>query len=131
MRLIVHIADRARWQAAKASGTYDPGTLDTEGFVHCSEISQVEQTANAFFTGVENLILLVINTELLEPELKYEEGVKPLSAKPRADSNEPAGAALFPHIYGPINTDAVIQEFAFVPDGDGRFSLPQDLAPRP
>jgi uncharacterized protein (DUF952 family) len=34
---------------------------------------------------------------------------------------------MFPHIYGPINLDAVVQTPDFEPGPDGHFILPPDL----
>ncbi len=36
-------------------------------------------------------------------------------------------AMRFPHIYGPINLDAVIQVLDFEPDENGDFTLPTSL----
>ena len=37
------------------------------------------------------------------------------------------GDNLFPHIYGPLNIDAVTNILEFVPDNNGVFTLPQEL----
>ena len=45
------------------------------------------------------------------------------STRRRQDRSE-----AFPHIYGPLNTDAVIKVVDFLPDDDGLFTLPADVA---
>lgn len=108
--MILHITRRADWESAQALGDYRLDTLETEGFIHCSTPEQVLGPANEFYRGQDDLVLLVIDPQRLEADLIYE------------DSHH-SGAA-FPHIYGPLNLDAVTSVVPFPPRPDGRFELP-------
>lgn len=94
MALIYHITTEQDWEAAKRKGFYTAPSLETEGFIHTSEVQQVAGVLQRYYQGKTDLIKLVINTEKLTSELKYE-------LAPSVNEN-------FPHIYGPINLDAVI-----------------------
>lgn len=109
MALILHIADRQQWQAAQTTGVYSHPSLATEGFIHCSTPQQVVWVANQFFRGQHGLLLLGIDSEKLQPELRYD---------PIEDGQR------FPHVYGDINVDAVVQVLDFEPNVDGEFELP-------
>jgi uncharacterized protein (DUF952 family) len=111
MKTILHIAQRAEWAAAKELGAYRGNTLDSEGFIHCSTLEQVVGSANLFFQGQQDLVILVIDEGLVQPEIKYE-----------GDMNN-----LFPHIYGALNVQAVVRSIDFEAGADGIFSLPLDL----
>jgi len=113
MERIFHIAFAADWHAAQASGDYGISTrgrtLDEVGFIHASYANQVSGVANAFYGGIkEQLVLLVIDRQRLRPTVRDE---------------APEGSSeLFPHIYGPLNLDAVVEVQPFEPDSAGRFS---------
>lgn len=94
MALIYHITTKKDWEAAKRKRFYSAPSLETEGFIHTSEAQQVAGVLQRYYQGKTDLIKLVINTEKLTSELKYE-----LAPSVNED---------FPHIYGPINLDAVI-----------------------
>ncbi|GAB4370402.1 MAG: DUF952 domain-containing protein [Elainellaceae cyanobacterium] len=113
MNLIFHITQKQQWQAAQQSGTYRCESLVTEGFIHCSTAYQVIAVANHFFKNQNGLVLLGIEPDRLQAELRYEEV---------AGSNQ-----RFPHLYGALNLDAVTQVIDFEPDADGLFALPQPL----
>jgi uncharacterized protein (DUF952 family) len=108
--MILHITTRADWESAQAQGDYRLDTLATEGFIHCSTPDQVLGPANALFRGRSDLVLLVIDPTRLAAELVYEDCYE-------------AGQA-FPHIYGPLNIDAVNRIVPFPPLADGTFALP-------
>jgi uncharacterized protein (DUF952 family) len=96
--LIVHLTERSLWEEARSRGTYEISTrgrtLQEEGFIHCSTREQLPGTAARFFAGVPDLVVLVIDPARLDVPLKYE---------------APApGAEEFPHVYGPIPVDAVV-----------------------
>jgi len=113
MDAIFHIAERSQWQDAQLSDLYQPASLATEGFIHCSTAVQVIWVANTFFRGQSELVLLKIEPERLWAELRFD----------RVE-----GLGLFPHLYGALNLDAVLQVFDFPPKTDGRFELPEGLA---
>jgi uncharacterized protein (DUF952 family) len=112
MPLILHIADRPTWQIAQTTGAYRHASLDAEGFIHCSKPEQLVGVANTFFRGQQGLILLCIDSERLQAELRYD---------------EVGDQQYFPHIYGEINLDAVQQVLDFNPNPDGEFELPLGL----
>jgi uncharacterized protein (DUF952 family) len=93
MATIYHITLPERWAAAQQSGQYTADSLDTEGFIHCSEAGQVERSLNRFYRGVPRVHVLAIDPDRLASRLEY----------------EPAHGELFPHIYGPLNLDAVVE----------------------
>jgi uncharacterized protein (DUF952 family) len=114
---IFHIASAADWRATRPSGSYRLSTrgrsLEQVGFIHCSYAEQVTRIANAFYSGVHGLVLLAIDPERV-------------AAPIRAEAGE-ATDEQFPHIYGPLNADAVVQVVAFEPSDDGTFDLPASL----
>ena len=120
---ILHLASYDAWLAAVKRGVYHADSLSTEGFIHCSKPSQVVDVANSFYQGQRGLALLVIDPSKLESALKWEPPVHPNPERAAAVGDE-----MFPHVYGPINLDAVTDVVAFEPDGNGNFSLPETLA---
>ncbi|WP_370588448.1 DUF952 domain-containing protein [aff. Roholtiella sp. LEGE 12411] len=109
---IFHITQRQQWQQAKNIAIYRGDTLDTEGFIHCSKAGQIVKVANIFFPNQQDLILLFVDSDKVEPEIRYEE----------AEIGE-----LFPHIYGELNIDAVYKVIDFEAREDGLFELPQEV----
>lgn len=118
--MILHITTYKDWEKALTIGEYKAASLDSEGFIHCSTIKQVIDTANIFFKGQKGLILLCIDESKLNSEVKYENPTG--GAK-----HDPGVGNLFPHIYGPINLSAVIKIVDFPPNEKGLFILPEEL----
>jgi uncharacterized protein (DUF952 family)/RimJ/RimL family protein N-acetyltransferase len=103
---IVHLCQRTAWQEAQAQGEYrGEGSLEMEGFIHCSRPDQILRVANSFFQGKPDLELLWIDPTRLRAEIRWE----------TADGDR------FPHIYGPLNLDALLAVRDFAPDADGVF----------
>jgi len=122
---ILHITSRDRWLVARDSGGYVAPSLASEGFIHCSQLHQVLPVAEKFYRGQQGLVLLVIDPARLTADLKWEAP---------AEGGPPPGVAEgdpFPHIYGPINPDAVVQVLDLTVDRDGRFVLPAPLNANP
>jgi uncharacterized protein (DUF952 family) len=116
--VICHIVKRSEWMLAVARGTYAPTSLEAEGYIHCSTLAQVIDTANRFYRGQDDLILLLIDESQLKAELKYE--------APATMRGESAGE-LFPHLYGELNVDAVVRMVELRCEVDGSFLLPDGL----
>ena len=116
--MIFHITTRKEWETAKVMGTYAAPSLEIEGFIHCSKKVQVLGTTNNYFRGHQDLLLLCIMPEKLQADLKYED------PSGKHSSNE---VGLFPHVYGPINQEAVLKVVPFPCDSEGEFTLPEAL----
>lgn len=110
--MIYHIVSKTDWQNAEHAEFYRGDTLDTEGFIHCSALSQVIDTANFIFQGRSDLLILSIDPNKLSAEVKYEDA---------------GDGRLFPHIYGPMETAAVQAVTVFPCKADGMFELPKEL----
>jgi len=108
MTTILHITTPAAWDAARGAGAYRGDTLATQGFIHCSRPEQLAGVGNRFFRGTRGLIALVIERERISAPVK----------------DEGADGDLFPHIYGPLNLDAVLRTVPFEPRPDGGFDAP-------
>lgn len=94
MAIIYHIAFASDWNVAKQKGYYEHPSLKDEGFIHCSQEQQVAGVLERYFSGKTDLIKLVIDTDKLTSKFVFDWS--------------PSTADTFPHIYGPINMDAVI-----------------------
>ena len=112
MTTLLHIANRSDWEAARATGEYRAASLNTDGFIHLSAPEQVLMPANTVFRGQTGLVLLVLDTDRLIARVRWEDLY---------------GHGAFPHLYGPLNQDAVINVLPFEPGQDETFSLPEAL----
>jgi uncharacterized protein (DUF952 family) len=110
--MIVHIVKRSEWMLALGRRTHAPDSLRSEGFIHCSTLAQVIDTANRFYRGQKDLVVLCIDESRLTAELKYE-----APAMPRGE----AAGELFPHLYGELNVEAVERVVDLPCEADGSF----------
>jgi uncharacterized protein (DUF952 family) len=98
--LMFHLALASDWEEAQAPGVYAVSTLgrtlDEEGFIHASRADQWAGVRERFYTEVsEPLVLLTIDRSRLLAEVR--------------DEVVPGLDETFPHIYGPVNVDAVVE----------------------
>lgn len=107
--LVYHIASRDDWSVAQKTGRYCASSLKSEGFIHFSTLEQCAGTANLYYSSEDSLLFLTISTQKLTAELRWE--------KSRND-------ALFPHLYGPLNVDAVLNTQEWRLGSDGVFERP-------
>jgi uncharacterized protein (DUF952 family) len=92
--MIYHVVSAEDWSKFDGASTYEAHSLQTEGFIHLSERQQVAGVLDRYYRNVPNLLLLHVDPVRLTHAVKYE--VAP-------------NGELFPHVYGPINKDAVVQ----------------------
>jgi uncharacterized protein (DUF952 family) len=107
---ILHITTAAGWAEGQRQGRLVTPSLADEGFIHCSTRAQVEATANRIFAGSGDLLLLEVDTAKLTAPLKWERATEV------GDD--------FPHIYGPLNLDAVVGTAPLPEDPDDGYVLP-------
>src|SRR5687768_16844110 len=103
--MIYHITSRKAWCQALQHGEYRAESLETEGFIHCSTRAQILPVVEKYYQGQGTLLLLLIDPSRLTSELRWEPptGGSPPPGVPEGD--------MFPHVYGPINLDAVVKVF--------------------
>ena len=109
MTTIYHLVPQSYHLQYPADQPYYPATFDEEGFIHCTAEPDLLQTiANLFFAALEEpLLVYELDTAKLTSPLKYESptpaptDTTPIVANPISDTQ------LFPHIYGPINRQAI------------------------
>jgi uncharacterized protein (DUF952 family) len=94
MPIIYHVTTAADWKAAQQKGFYDHPSLTAEGFIHCSQEHQVAGVLERYFAGKTDLLKLVIDTDKLTSKFVFDWS--------------PSTADTFPHVYGTINTDAIV-----------------------
>jgi uncharacterized protein (DUF952 family) len=103
MTQLFHITEATSWQAAQVSGQYLAASLKIEGFIHLSDREQVKWVGTRFYGDRSGLVLLQIDSDRLTSELRYD---------------EVAGDGTFPHLYGPLNLDAIVKVWPFTPGED-------------
>lgn len=102
---LYHLALAGEWDPEQAE--YRRSTLgrslEEEGFVHCSTAEQVQATADGYYRGRPDVVLLTIDRRLVDSEIRVEGG--------------------FPHVYGPIPTRAVVVASPVPVGADGRLDV--------
>jgi len=95
MPIIYHITTNSTWNNAREIGVYTVPSLKEEGFIHCSQQNQLADVKQRYFEGRKDLLLLSIDTDKLKSPFIFEWS--------------PSVQDTFPHVYGPINVDAVVE----------------------
>lgn len=108
---LFYILSRNDWDKARKTGVHNPETLRSVGYLHASLAHQVLPVANSVFRGRGGLVLLELDPSKLKSEVKNEDLRR---------SGSP-----YPHIYGPINADAVVAVHRFEPGRNGTFVWPK------
>jgi len=109
--IILHILKEIEWNEYKDKKLYGEKHIKSDGFIHCSDVYTVQNVVWIFDNVCEPLVLLCIDTKKVHPEIKWENG----------------GSTDYPHIYGLLNTDAVVNVLPFLRDKDNNFMLNQEL----
>jgi uncharacterized protein (DUF952 family) len=94
MPIIYHITTLEDWKNVKQKGYYEHPSLKDEGFIHCSQEQQVAGVLERYFAGKTDLVKLVIDTDKLTSKFVFDWS--------------PSTADTFPHVYGPINVEAIL-----------------------
>lgn len=94
-RFLFHLLSRVDWHQAVVANEYRPPGLEKEGFIHFSAAHQITRVKETLYRDQPDLLLLVIDETRLKSPLRWE---------PVGPENE-----RFPHLYGPLNLDAVVK----------------------
>lgn len=110
--MIFHMLPASDWQSQNRGDPYVCESLSTEGFIHCTqEMERLIWVANHFYQRESgDFVILWIDEALVTAEIKWEE----------ADDH------VFPHIYGPLNCDAVTRFIDFPRESNGTFIAPTE-----
>ena len=110
---VFKLVDRASWEAAASSGTFDGSAADArDGFIHFSTAEQVRETAARHFAGQPDLLLIAVAAASLGDALRWEPS---------------RGGALFPHLYAVLPLGAVRWVADLVLDASGHHVFPDLL----
>ncbi len=111
--IIYKIVSADLWQAAEKAGTFAGAGIDlTDGYIHFSTGAQAKRTAELYFHGQPNLLLVAVDGESLSEALKYEPS---------------RGGDLFPHLYGTLPLTSVLWVKPLPLDADGNHIFPEML----
>jgi uncharacterized protein (DUF952 family) len=114
--MIYHSILKSDWDKIKIGKEYTPLSLEKDGYVHFSLLDQVIGITYFLFGDQnEKVLLLEVDEKKLKPRIIFEDN---------------RGHGRFPHAYGPINLDAVINEYPLERTQKGKnfsFILPKEL----
>ena len=108
--VLLHLCPTDDWSAAQDLGELRPESLTSVGFIHLSAPEQVHLPANRLYSGRDDLVLLHIDPAHLDSPIRWELGV----------ATDPE-SMVFPHLYGALPVDAVINVTSYRPGADGAF----------
>lgn len=111
--MFYHVATRGEWREAREQGSFTPETLMTDGYIHNCRRDQILWVVERFYAGQIQMVILCIAEERL-------------TAPWREEDLDDLGQT-FPHIYGPLNLEAVVGVVPLSPDADGQIRLPANL----
>ena len=92
---LYHVTTLKEWEAAKIKNEYNPVNFEQDGFIHCSVEKQIPGVLDRFYKGQTGLVKLKIEKEKVQRPVLFELAI---------DLDE-----LFPHIYGALNLDSVVE----------------------
>ncbi len=93
--MIYHVTTQQSWKSAQEKNEYEHASLEKENFIHACSREQLAGVLDRYYKNEKNLILLHIDETRLTSPLQYD--------------HSPSVNDSFPHIYGPINIDAITE----------------------
>lgn len=94
-------------ESAQKLGFLVRDDLKTEGFIHASPANQLTRVANKYYRNVKDLRCAIVAKKRVLAQVKY----------------EAATGGVYPHIFGPLNTDAIDAVVSILPKDDGTFDI--------
>jgi len=111
--IILHCIRKQYWDTVKDETFFGKEMIEQDGFIHCSTVEYFWRVAPNFKNVDEDIVLLCIDTDALKAEIKWEDG-------------DDCGR-YYPHIYGLINTDSIVDILPYIKDLNGNFIKNKEL----
>lgn len=92
---IYHVVEPSYFKSYEGKDDYYPPRFEEEGFIHNCFEEQFDYVLGTHFEGIEEVLILKIDPAKILAQIIVEGEQHPLG---------------FPHIYGPINMDAIIEK---------------------
>jgi len=89
---IYHVVPEGLWKSFHGS-VFEIENQDAEGFIHCSFAEQIDGVLKRYYSDAKRVVILEIDPSKLKSKLVIESST---------------GGENYPHVYGPINIDAVV-----------------------
>ena len=105
-QIAYHLVPEPWFTAQPGDRSYLPESFDREGFVHLTHgIEPVIAAGNRYYrSDPRPYLVLTVDLASVTAEVRYEDPVRQ-----------------FPHVYGPIDREAILTVQRVVRDGDGTF----------
>ncbi len=102
----LHLAPAQVWDRFADQRSYTPDTFEADGFVHCTDgDDNLLAVGNRYYTtDPRPFLALTIAIDKLASPVRYDDPGR-----------------IFPHIYGPINRDAIVSRRSVTRGADGSF----------
>jgi len=107
-QFIYHLVLKDKLKKQIKENYYHPESLKKEGFIHCCfELSTALLVAESYFyESIDDILLLKIDLKKISEQIKVEKASPIKGAK---SYNHLKNNTFFPHIYGPLNLNAIIE----------------------
>ncbi|MEX1253880.1 MAG: DUF952 domain-containing protein [Dehalococcoidia bacterium] len=115
MATTFHLVPAAYFESTDEREPYVPEAFEQDGFIHCTDgIDHVVQTANRYYKDdLRGYLVLVIDTTKVRARIVYEDPDR-----------------IYPHLYGPLNRDAILATLPVPRAADGSFLAPSHAPQR-
>ena len=112
MQLTYHGTPKAYFESLDPNQPYIPREVPQDGFIHCTDGREAVSIILTIIYRNEpgDWVVLCIDRDKVTAPVKYE---------------DPAG--IYPHIYGPLNRDAIVAVADIGRSPDGIFLMPPQL----
>lgn len=105
--VILHCMKKSTWEERKNKEFWGNRNMEADGFIHCSSVEYFWRVAPNFKDIKDEMVLVCIDEDKLNAEVRYEDG-------------DHCGRA-YPHVYGLINREAIVKVLPFLRKEDGTY----------
>lgn len=103
--MILHVLRKSTWETFKGKSQYEHPSLAQEGFIHFSTPLNFHLVAPNFKDVEDEMVILCVDESMLTHPVKYE--------------TAPNSTEKYPHLFGYLNTDAIMKVLPYLKDECG------------